>query len=219
MLKIYGVYRSRATRNIWLASELGVPFEHIPVIQVYRVANPDAPGAPFHTRSPDFVKIAPNAQIPVVTDENGVHTESLGINLYLAKKHGGPLAPANVVEDGQMTQWTLWAATSVELDAITVLYNRIGKPPAERDEKLALAAIEALKPKFATFDAHLAANGGFVVGHRFTVADVNLAEVFRYAQPAADLFDGAPHVKAWLAACQARPAFKAMMAKREAEPA
>jgi glutathione S-transferase len=219
MLKIYGVYRSRATRNLWLASELGVPFEHVPVMQVYRLADPHAPDAPFNTRSPDFLKIAPNAQIPVVVDENGVHAESLAINLYLAKKHGGPLAPAHVTEDGQMTQWTLWAATSVETDAITILYNRIGKPPAERDETLALAAIDALKPKFAVFDAHLAAHGGHVVGNRFTVADINLAEVFRYAQAAPVLFDGAPHVKAWLAACQGRAAFKAMMAKREAEPA
>lgn len=218
MLKIYGVLRSRATRTVWLANELGVPFEHVPVIQVYRLANPEASSA-LHTRSPEFVKVNPNAQIPVAVDENGVHTESLAINLYLAKKHGGPLAPAHFVEDGQMIQWTLWAATSVETDAITILYNRVGKPPAERDEALALVAIEALKPKFAVFDKHLAAQGGYVVGKRFTVADVNLAEVFRYAQPASVLFDGAPHVKAWLAACQARPHFKAMMAKREAEPA
>ena len=26
MLTIYGVYRSRASRNIWLANELGIPF-------------------------------------------------------------------------------------------------------------------------------------------------------------------------------------------------
>jgi glutathione S-transferase len=36
---------------------------------------------------------------------------------------------------------------------------------------------------------------------------------------AGELFAAAPNVKAWLAACQARPAFKAMMARREAEPA
>ena len=36
---------------------------------------------------------------------------------------------------------------------------------------------------------------------------------------APELFEAAPRVKAWLEACHARPAFKAMMAKREAEPA
>ncbi|MCA3649552.1 MAG: glutathione S-transferase family protein, partial [Methylobacterium sp.] len=63
------------------------------------------------------------------------------------------------------------------------------------------------------------AANGHLVGGRFTVADINVAEVIRYASPAPELFEAAPHVKAWLAACQARPAFKAMMDKRNAEPA
>jgi glutathione S-transferase len=36
---------------------------------------------------------------------------------------------------------------------------------------------------------------------------------------APELFEAAPRVKAWLAAAHARPAFKAMWEKREAEPA
>jgi glutathione S-transferase len=83
---------------------------------------------------------------------------------------------------------------------------------------LAQAAIEALRGPFAVLDEHLATNGN-VVGERFTVADINTAEVFRYALPAPELFEAAPRVQAWLAACHARPAFKAMWAKREAEPA
>ena len=67
-------------------------------------------------------------------------------------------------------------------------------------------------------DRHLA-GGGHIVGGRFTVADINTAEVVRYAMPAPELFEAAPRVTAWLAACHARPAFKAMWAKREAEPA
>ena len=46
----------------------------------------------------------------------------------------------------------------------------------------------------------------------------NLAEVDRDAQPAAELFEANPHVQRWLAACQARPAFREMMAEREKEP-
>ena len=63
------------------------------------------------------------------------------------------------------------------------------------------------------------AKDGHLVGGRFTVADINVAEIVRYAQRAPVLFDAAPRVKAWLAACQARPAFKKMWAEREKEPA
>jgi len=218
MLTIYGVYRSRASRNIWLAGELGIPFKHVPVMQLYRLQGPEAAKGVLHTKSPEFLKVNPNGHVPSIDDDGLVLHESLAINLYLAKKHGGPLAAANVAEDGQMTMWALWAATEVEPHALTVLNHRVSKPPAERDPKVAQAAIEALRAPFAVLDMELAASGS-IVGGRFTVADINTAEVFRYAMAAPELFEAAPRVKAWLAAAHARPAFKAMWAKREAEPA
>ena len=218
MLKIYGVYRSRASRNIWLANELGIPFEHIPVMQAYRLPDAYATDAPSNTRSPAFLKINPNGQIPTIVDDGFVMHESLAINLYLARKQGGPLAPANVAEEGLAAQWSLWAATAVESHALDILFHRVGKPPAERDPAIANAAVAALRAPFAVLDAALSSTG-HLIGHRFTVADLNVAEVIRYAMAAPELFEAAPQVQKWLAACHARPAFKAMMARRELEPA
>ena len=218
MLTIYGVYRSRASRNIWLAGELGIPFKHVPVMQLYRLTSPEAAKGVLHTKSLEFLKVNPNGHVPSIDDDGLVLHESLAINLYLAKKHGGPLAPANLAEEGLMTMWALWAANEVEPHSLAVLNHRVAKPPAERDPKIAQAAIEALRAPFAVLDKALAATG-FIVGGRFTVADINTAEVVRYALAAPELFEAAPRVKAWLAGCHARPAFKAMWAKREAEPA
>lgn len=210
MLTIYGVYRSRASRNIWLANELGVPFKHVPVMQRYRLPDPPPAGV-MHTKSPEFLKVNPNGHVPSIDDDGVVLHESLAINLYLARKHGGPLAPANVAEEGQMAMWSLWAATEVETNALNILYHRTSNP------KLANEAIEALRAPFAVLESALA--DGHLVGGRFTVADINVAEVVRYALAVPELFEKAPKVKAWLAACQARPAFKTMWAEREKEPA
>jgi glutathione S-transferase len=218
MLKIYGLYRSRATRNIWLCDELGVPFTLVPVIQSNRLGTPGAAGVALNTKSPEFLKVNPNGHIPSIDDDGLILHESLGINLYLAKKHGGPLAPANLAEDGLMTTWTAWALTEVEPHSILVLYHRVAKPVSERDPKIADAAVAALKAPFAVLDKSLAETG-YVVGGRFTVADINLAECIRYATAAPELFEANPNVKTWLAKVQARPAYKAMMAKRELEPA
>ena len=95
----------------------------------------------------------PNGHIPAIDDDGLVLNESLAINLYLAKKHGGPLAPANLAEDGQMGMWALWAAIEVEPHSLAVLNHRVGKPPAERDPKIAAAAIEALRAPFAVLDS------------------------------------------------------------------
>jgi glutathione S-transferase len=173
---------------------------------------PEAAKSTLHTRSPEFLKVNPNGHIPAIDDDGLVLNESLAINLYLAKKHGGPLAPANVAEDGEMTMWALWAATEVETNAINILYHRTSNP------KLANEAIEALRTPFAVLDAALAKDG-HLVGGRFTVADINTAEVVRYAQSAPELFDAAPRVKVWFAACQARPAFRKMWTERDKEPA
>jgi glutathione S-transferase len=218
MLTIYGVHRSRASRNIWLAHELGLPFNHVPVMQLYRLPDAKAADATLHTKSAAFLKVNPNGHIPSIDDDGLVLHESLAINLYLAKKHGGPLAPANTAEDGEMGMWSLWAATEVEPHAINVLYHRVVNRVGAMDPKIGDAAVEALKAPFAVLDRAVAKTG-WLVGGRFTVADINAAEVVRYAQAAPELFDAAPRAKAWLAACQARPAFRKMWEAREKEPA
>lgn len=217
-LKIYGVLRSRASRNVWLARELGIAFDRIPVIQAYRLKDPAAPDAPLNTASPAYLAVNPNGLIPAIEDDGLVLNESLAINLYLARRHGGGIGPRDVREEGLMTQWTLWAAAECEPHTIAILLNRVSRPEAERDAAAASQAVERLRRPFAVLDRALEEGGGHVVGGRFTVADVNLAEVLRYAQAAPELFEAAPRVGAWIEACQSRPHFQAMMAERNAEP-
>lgn len=215
-LKIYGVLRSRATRPIWMAKELGLEFEHVNVIQGYRLPNPTAADAPLNTTSPSFRRINPNGVVPVIDDDGFVLGESLAITLYLARKHGGDLAPRDVREDGLMTMWTLWAATECEAHALRVMQNATSV--ATRDAALYAAAVTALQPRLAVLDQALSQGDGFLVGGRFTVADLNVAEIIRYAQAAPELFAPNPHLQRWISACQSRPAFVAMMQQRSAEP-
>ena len=214
-VKIYGVLRSRATRPIWVLKELGIPYEQIPVIQVYRLPDPNAPGAPLHTASPAFKAINPAGQVPTMDDDGFVLHESLAIALYLARKHGGPLAPKDAREEALTVQWSLWAATSAEPRTIQILYN--AGPTG--DAALRQASIDGLAGPFAALEAALVAGGGHLVGGRFTVADINVAEVVRYAQAAPALIDAYPAIKAWMTSCQSRPAFREMMVERDAEPA
>ena len=111
-LKIYGIPRSRTIRTLWMAHELGISFELVEV-------PPGAEGS----RKPEYLRVNPNGQVPCIDDEGLVLWESLAINLYLAKKHGKPLGPANLVEDGQMTMWGFWCATEIEPHGVTVMYN------------------------------------------------------------------------------------------------
>jgi glutathione S-transferase len=219
MLKIYGVYRSRATRPLWLAEELNMPFELVPVIQAYRLKEPMATGAPVNTLSPEFLTINPMGSVPSMDDEGFVLHESLAITLYLARKYGGDLGPKDINEEAQMVQWSLFGATSIETPALKISSTIAGgKQDTEEGRTDIDVSTRLLKRPLDVLEKHLARNG-YMVGNRFTVADINVAEVVRYAQGHAAVFDGRPALKSWLEKCQARPGFKAMWDKRSAEPA
>jgi glutathione S-transferase len=218
MITIHGVYRSRASRNIWLLEEIGCVWRLEPVIQAYRLSDPAAPDAHPNTLSPGFLALSPQGAIPVMEDGDLVLTESLAINLYLARAYGGDLAPRNPSEDALMQQWALYGATAVEPSALLLMYAHVdgkGGSPEGRAEIAGL--VEKLRRPMAVLEAHLTAHG-HMVGGRFTVADINMAEIVRYAASDADLMSAYPKVSAWLEALHARPAFQRMWTKRNAEP-
>jgi glutathione S-transferase len=216
MLTIHGVTRSRASRIIWLCHEIGLPFRQIPVIQAYRLADPMAKDAPLNTRSPSFLKLSPAGAIPVIEDDGLILSESMACTLYLARKHGQPFGPADAQEDALMSQWSFYACTAIEADALTILFLG-GKADAAQERAAVEAAADRLTRPLEVIADHLAHNG-HMVGRRFSVADINMAEVIRYAQSFEPLMRQFPAITDWLADCQARPAFRKMWEARLAEP-
>lgn len=217
MLKIYGVYKSRATRILWLMEELGTPFELVPVLQAYKLKDPMAPDARLNTRSAEFLAINPMGSIPTIDDEGLILNESLAQTIHVAKKHGGPLAPKDAAEEALTLQWTLFAATSIETDALKIsMANVEGRLSTEAGQAEAKAVARILSRPFGVLEKHFSAHD-YALGDRFTVADINLGETVRYAQAYQPLFDAHPKTAAWLARIQSRPGFKAMWEKRLAE--
>ncbi len=188
---LYGVAASRAFRNIWMLNELGLAYEHDPVHYT------DA-----KLKLPPYSDMNPNARIPMLKVGEHVMFESLAINLYLARKHGGPLAPQTTEEDGHATQWALWAATELEEPILVWAINTLVKPEAERDHAAARAAVEKLQRPLAALEATLE-KSAHLLGKRFTVADVNTASIM-YRCLWMDL-TAFPAVAAWLKHCLSRP--------------
>lgn len=218
MLTIHGVTRSRASRIIWLCHEIGLEFRQIPVIQAYRLAHPDAADAPLNTHSPSFLSLSPAGAIPVIEDDGLVLSESLAATLYLARKHGGGIGPADLAEDALMMQWSFYAATSIEPDALTILFlHARSRLQSGEDQAIVANAAERLVRPLKVVEEYLSTHD-HLVGHRFTVADINLAEILRYAQGYGELMSQFPATMAWLETCQGRPGFRKMWEERSAEP-
>ncbi len=218
MLTIHGVTRSRASRLVWLCHEIGIEFRQIPVIQAYRLPYPEAADAPLNTRSPEFLALSPAGTIPVLQDGELVMSDSFAGSIYLARKYGLPLGPTDLAEEGEILQWCFYAASSIEAEALTILFlHKAGQEQSGEDQALVASAAERLIRPMRVLEGRLGTHE-WLVGGRFTVADLIMAEVLRYAQGYGELFEQFPAVSAWLANCQARPAFQKMWSARLAEP-
>lgn len=194
MLTLYGAMASRAHRTVWMLKELDVPFEHVPTHFM-----------DGSTRTPEFLAINPNGRVPVINDDGFIVYESMAINLYLCKKHGGALAPAGLQEDTLATQWSFWVVTEVEKPLLFASANRALFAEGSRDEEHAQMAIAKLDRPLKVLDAHLAGRE-WLMGGRFTVADLNVATVMDLAPQCGIALDAWPHVQQWHARCLARPA-------------
>ena len=204
-LRIYGIARTRAFRTLWIANELGLDYEHLPI-------EIGAAGA----RSPEFLAINPNGRLPFIVDNGFVLFESLAITLYLAKKHSnGNLYPETLEGEARTWQWSLWAVTEVDRGVNIWSLHAVRLPPAERDAIKRDEALKVLGAPFKVLDAAVAKQK-YLLGNDFTVADLNVAAVISRAVDM-DL-SATPNLKAWLSRCLNRPAArKALALKAKAD--
>jgi glutathione S-transferase len=198
-LKIYGVARTRAFRALWIAEELGLAYEHVPI----EIGDAGA-------RRPEFLALNPNGRLPLIVDGDFVLPESLAITLYLAKKYAhGTLYPAALEGEARAWQWSFWALTEVDRGVNIWSLHAVRLPPAERDAGLRDEALGVLAAPFKVLEAAVSKNP-HLLGPDFTVADLNVAAVISRA---VDMDLSAwPHLKTWLMRCLDRPAARRALA-------
>jgi glutathione S-transferase len=197
-LKLYGGAKNRGRRCYWLAKELGLDIAPIEI--------------DLHAgqhQSPDFLRLNPNGQVPVLDDDGFLLYESFAINLYLVKNYGtakeSPLAPRSAQEEALMTQWSFWVVNEIEHLQVTILQHRMLLAEDARDPKSADEAWEKLQRPLGILDATLA-NRDYLVGDRFTVADLNVAIVLSTFSRLSLELTRFPNLRTWLDTCLARPA-------------
>lgn len=199
-LKIYGTAASRAARPLWVAHELGLAYEHIPL--------PYLGGA---TRTPEFLQVNPNGRIPVVDDGGVLVWESMACTLYLAERFmsqsGLSLAAQTHAERADILRWSFWVVTEVEKEALVFLMHRFLMPAERRKPQLAEDAIKHLNGPLSILNQHLQTRP-WLAGNRFTVADICVASVVAWVAGAAELMAQCPQVSEWLDRCLARPAYQ-----------
>jgi glutathione S-transferase len=201
-LTIYGSPRSRTMRVLWMATELGLDYAHVP----YEADDPAL-------KEPAFRRINPAGTIPAIRDGELTLSESLAINLYLAKTYGAgrsdPLYPGTADGEAQAWRWSLWANQHLEPWVMRdALLAELRAAIGDRAKAMIQASLTVLE--------RVLVERPWLLGDGFTVADLNVAAVLSPSRASEIDFGSHHRVEDWLARCYARPAATATRARFQA---
>jgi glutathione S-transferase len=175
-----------------LLSRLGIPFERVELSVVDRSDREERIGRAAN----------PALRVPTIRLDDGRHlAESNAILWYLAE--GTDLVPGDPYERAQVLQWMFFEQYDHEPNLAVARYwlHILGGPPEGQSLE---AKQEGARGALLAMETHLA-DRSFLVGERFTIADVALYAYTHVADEGGVSLEPYPAVRAWLARVAAQP--------------
>lgn len=150
---------------LWLCHELGLAPDH----------QADWAGPERPTRVPEFLALNPNALVPVLIDRGFVLWESNTICRYLAAREGRTdLLPADPQARARVEQWMDWQATQLNTAWRHAFMSLVRQHPDFADPVAVRASVADWNRHMQMLDHQLQRGGPYVLGDRFTLADIVL---------------------------------------------
>jgi GST-like protein len=157
-------------------------------------------------RTPEFLKLNPAAQIPVIVDHDGpggkplTLAQSAAIILYCADK-SGKFLPKDAARRALVLQWMMQAATDVSPTSGAIFQLEMVAP--EKNEAITGHFKKRLLNLLAVCDGQLAKHE-YLAGE-ISVADLMLYPNYALRKPLIDAAGGYANLHRWGAAMAARP--------------
>ncbi len=195
MYTVVGALASRTFRVLWMLEELGQAYEH----------RPEAP------HSEAVRALNPTGKIPLLLEGDAVLSDSIAILHHLADRHGALAFPPGSLERARQDALTFTLLDTLEAVLWTASRHSFVLP----EEHRVPAVKESLHWEFvrnaAAFEAGMG-TGPWLMGETFTVPDILLAHIWRWAGVARFAAE-APKIAAHAARCAERPAFQRTAAR------
>jgi len=192
---------TRDLRPLWALEETGLP---------HRLHSLDF--ARGELKAPEYTRVNPFGKIPSIDDDGFKLFESAAIVLYLAEK-SGKLLPEGRRGRALATQWAFAAVNTVEPSLVELFtLDHFSADQAWAKERRP-AVVQQAEARLATLDAELAKRP-FILGDEFTAPDILVSAVLRLAQHT-PLLRAVPHVAAYKERCEARPAWRKVLAEHQ----
>jgi glutathione S-transferase len=202
----YVLHHSPSTAALgvhWLLIELGVPFELVPVDFDRREQKSDA-----------FLKLNPSGHVPVLIVDGAPRTEVAALLILLAERHPeAELAPAPGAPDrAEFLQWMFYLANTAQ-PAFRAWYYPEESAGPDNVEAVGAQAAAKLDAVWARIDAQLADGRTYLVGGRFSVADMLLTLLARWSRNLPRPAMAWPHLGPYIERMRAIPSLREVHAR------
>ncbi|HET6620526.1 MAG TPA: glutathione S-transferase family protein [Dongiaceae bacterium] len=170
-------------------------------------------------RDPAYLKLNPNGKVPTLAMDGGfVLFESAAITQFIADRHpNARLAPGpDEVARGHFYQWMAHLTNSVQPAMLRYYYPERHTTDAGGHAAVTAKATEEIAILWGRIDRHLAANGPFLLGERFSAADIFAYMLSTWQQCCPDTYQRFPNLKRLADKVAARPAMERVIRKNAA---
>jgi glutathione S-transferase len=190
MMKLYWAPRTRSLRALWVLEEAGVPYERVRL---------DLSAG--EQKSPAFRAINPMTKVPALTDGTLAVAESGAMCAYVAEAHpeAGLAPPVGDPARGRYLQWLFFSPGCVEPAYLTKSANVQVRPEA--------AGFGEFDRVFDVLEGAVA-KGPFLLGERFSAADVMIGLDLHFGIDIFKLVPSRPALRAYVDRCLARQALQ-----------
>lgn len=199
MLQIFHIPRTRSLRVVWLAEEMGIPYE----LKAETFGQPSA----------DFLAANPSGAFPAIRDGEVGMGELTAILQYVMERHGPtPLAlKGDHPRYADYLQFLTFGEASMAAFLNPVLMTQFTAPDDQKQNFTVEAAKTLFKGRLKSLDAQLG-KGDYMAGD-FTAADISVGYALGLGGMLGIDADYSPKVKDYYGRVTARPAHQRASAK------
>ena len=203
MYEVIGHPATRAIRLIWMLEELGAPYTITPVLP----------------QSDEARAANSSGKLPVLRDTSGdgdlTIPDSLAALFYLAEKHAAFVPDPGTPERARHDVFLFTILDELEGPLWTKAKHSFVLPEKYRVEGIGPTAAKEYERGLKNLAARLG-DTDYLTGPGFTIADLLLGHLTRWAAKAKFPEPDDPRLKALITRIHARPALKAADAKKDA---
>jgi glutathione S-transferase len=194
MLKIYHSPRSRSLRIVWLCEEMGLPYETAAV----KIGDP----------SPELFAVNPLRSLPALKDGEVTMIESIAMMLYIMGRYGPTdldLKPSDP-DYPRYLQFLLFGEAGMAMYGNPLVATKYLAPEDQRTNWTSNYLKATFAKRLGFVDDHLG-DAPYIVGNRFTAADISVGYTIGMAGFAGDI-EPSPKLKAYHERLKARPGYQ-----------